>query len=182
MNKVILRNLKIRLSSLDNKVLRFGLVDPVSDQKIMKTLHWNDIINMDREELIYWAKQIDPNGVWTDQEAMAEFETTWTLQELRQDFEKWFEEEGENMNDQSKQADNMYLVNPELPIENQENQEDEPQIKEHLKRKRRRFHNEPDGINENRFEGMQEQRNTFKGVGTDNSFGGPFNTTVPGWS
>ncbi len=79
-----------------------------------------------------------------------------------------------------KTADNMYLVDPEIPIENQE--EEESQLQEHLKRKRRRFHNEPDGINENRFEGMQEQRNTFKGVGTDNSFGGPFNTTVPGWS
>jgi ribosomal protein L37AE/L43A len=52
--------------------------------------------------------------------------------------------------------------------------------KEKFKLKRRRFRNEPDGIHQRMQEGMEGDRNKFRGMGTEESF--MANTGEPaGW-
>ncbi len=69
-----------------------------------------------------------------------------------------------------KKSDNINLIYPEMP--DQDLKPDEISLKDKFKRKKRRFRPEPGGIHEQMSDGMSDERNQFRGPGTDNSYTG----------
>jgi len=78
-------------------------------------------------------------------------------------------------------AENINVLDPEAPDGDQDSEEGS-NLNKMLRRKKKRFYNEPGGIGEQMNEGVQEERNKFTGPGTENSYGGPFGGGRPaGW-
>ncbi len=55
----------------------------------------DEIMNMGREDIIHHLKAIDPNGVYSDEDAMAEFGEIMPTEDGRNILLKWLDEEGE---------------------------------------------------------------------------------------
>ena len=77
------------------------------------------------------------------------------------------------MTDFVKIADNIYPIQVDMPYDQYEGR---PKTKENLPFRpvhRKRFRNEPGGLSETDIEGLDGEKNQFRGMGTENSYSIP---------
>jgi len=139
----------------DENIIYIRLIDRQHGRKSDIIDIWkNDLLNsMTDENAVFLADKIMGDAMWKD---------------ISSDMPLSF-------------AENINPIYPETP----DITGDDPEgsnLNRMLKRKKRRFYNEPYGYGEQMNEGLQEQRNKFKGQGTENSYGGPYGGGRPlGW-
>ncbi|MDD5353145.1 MAG: hypothetical protein PHS93_08310 [Candidatus Omnitrophica bacterium] len=73
---------------------------------------------------------------------------------------------------QKKQADNINLIQPDLPNSDVSPDRDKTDLKNHFKKRKKPFRNESQGRDEILMDGMGDYRNQDNVMGTDNSWNG----------